>query len=138
MGAAFSVLSLRDQRDRWDQVRFQSSSGDSGWPYMVRAPRGPTALGRWKIQFCQADRRPKILVSSVSGPAKRKEASMPVSASGEKAARASIAIRTSSSQSMSSGAEKMRPAWRRTFRSEEHTSELQSQSNLVCRLLLEK
>src|SRR2546427_2999978 len=29
--------------------------------------------------------------------------------------------------------------WRRTgWRSEEHTSELQSQSNLVCRLLLEK
>src|SRR2546430_11470326 len=28
------------------------------------------------------------------------------------------------------------PAWR--HRSEEHTSELQSQSNLVCRLLLEK
>src|SRR5688572_32690465 len=27
---------------------------------------------------------------------------------------------------------------RYTFRSEEHTSELQSQSNLVCRLLLEK
>src|SRR5205085_12560061 len=27
---------------------------------------------------------------------------------------------------------------RRTVRSEEHTSELQSQSNLVCRLLLEK
>src|SRR2546430_5138203 len=27
---------------------------------------------------------------------------------------------------------------RRTLRSEEHTSELQSQSNLVCRLLLEK
>src|SRR5688572_32675273 len=35
------------------------------------------------------------------------------------------------------------PQWpadppRRTVRSEEHTSELQSQSNLVCRLLLEK
>src|SRR2546430_11867628 len=33
------------------------------------------------------------------------------------------------------------PAWpsrRRGRRSEEHTSELQSQSNLVCRLLLEK
>src|SRR5688572_30926716 len=29
-------------------------------------------------------------------------------------------------------------ALRREFRSEEHTSELQSQSNLVCRLLLEK
>src|SRR2546430_12648864 len=33
------------------------------------------------------------------------------------------------------------PAWRKhehRYRSEEHTSELQSQSNLVCRLLLEK
>src|SRR2546430_6285620 len=30
------------------------------------------------------------------------------------------------------------PCWRRCARSEEHTSELQSQSNLVCRLLLEK
>src|SRR2546430_10335655 len=31
------------------------------------------------------------------------------------------------------------PAWHAfVFRSEEHTSELQSQSNLVCRLLLEK
>src|SRR2546430_4518169 len=30
------------------------------------------------------------------------------------------------------------PAARRASRSEEHTSELQSQSNLVCRLLLEK
>src|SRR2546430_12220750 len=30
------------------------------------------------------------------------------------------------------------PAFRRMMRSEEHTSELQSQSNLVCRLLLEK
>src|SRR2546427_3429846 len=29
-------------------------------------------------------------------------------------------------------------AWARRARSEEHTSELQSQSNLVCRLLLEK
>src|SRR5256886_12456379 len=28
--------------------------------------------------------------------------------------------------------------WESAFRSEEHTSELQSQSNLVCRLLLEK
>src|SRR2546430_4788182 len=30
------------------------------------------------------------------------------------------------------------PRWPRRCRSEEHTSELQSQSNLVCRLLLEK
>src|SRR2546430_7494647 len=31
-----------------------------------------------------------------------------------------------------------RPVWAAQTRSEEHTSELQSQSNLVCRLLLEK
>src|SRR2546426_7770983 len=31
-----------------------------------------------------------------------------------------------------------RPALARSFRSEEHTSELQSPCNLVCRLLLEK
>src|SRR5688572_32259236 len=38
------------------------------------------------------------------------------------------------------GAGSFREAGRRrnAFRSEEHTSELQSQSNLVCRLLLEK
>src|SRR2546430_8807509 len=34
---------------------------------------------------------------------------------------------------------RMPPNWnRKNLRSEEHTSELQSQSNLVCRLLLEK
>src|SRR2546427_5801047 len=42
----------------------------------------------------------------------------------------------------SSDHQAMSPAWaadgRRFSRSEEHTSELQSQSNLVCRLLLEK
>src|SRR5947207_6197576 len=30
------------------------------------------------------------------------------------------------------------PWWKRTWRSEEHTSELQSHRDLVCRLLLEK
>src|SRR2546430_10423177 len=39
----------------------------------------------------------------------------------------------------SSAAEAMgKAAWQPSVRSEEHTSELQSQSNLVCRLLLEK
>src|SRR2546427_6134721 len=33
---------------------------------------------------------------------------------------------------------RQRPQWGTGERSEEHTSELQSQSNLVCRLLLEK
>src|SRR2546430_9096329 len=37
-----------------------------------------------------------------------------------------------------SSAARERPSQARTARSEEHTSELQSQSNLVCRLLLEK
>src|SRR5205085_11376866 len=37
-----------------------------------------------------------------------------------------------------SEARSVRPNLSRTPRSEEHTSELQSQSNLVCRLLLEK
>src|SRR3712207_7991410 len=36
------------------------------------------------------------------------------------------------------GAEDQRPDHRRTVRSEEHTSELQSRQYLVCRLLLEK
>src|SRR5438270_2314650 len=35
-------------------------------------------------------------------------------------------------------AARSRRRWRCSGRSEEHTSELQSQSNLVCRLLLEK
>src|SRR2546430_9262262 len=35
-------------------------------------------------------------------------------------------------------ASELSPPIRRSSRSEEHTSELQSQSNLVCRLLLEK
>src|SRR5256886_6969201 len=36
------------------------------------------------------------------------------------------------------GERRARIGWPRGARSEEHTSELQSQSNLVCRLLLEK
>src|SRR2546427_5808836 len=40
--------------------------------------------------------------------------------------------------SISSAGEMLRPAAWAPRRSEEHTSELQSQSNLVCRLLLEK
>src|SRR2546427_6942567 len=36
------------------------------------------------------------------------------------------------------GTARLRRPLRRSARSEEHTSELQSQSNLVCRLLLEK
>src|SRR2546430_12098319 len=44
--------------------------------------------------------------------------------------------RTPSSKRSAAACEVIRPPM--DFRSEEHTSELQSQSNLVCRLLLEK
>ena len=74
--------------------------------------RGRTALGRTKIQFCQAVSREKICVSMVSGPTNRWLASMPVSASGVSEARSSSMIRISSSQSMSSGASVTRPSSR--------------------------
>src|SRR6185295_14295817 len=87
-----------------DQVLFHWNCGRSGWPYSVSAPCSPVELARVKIQFCQADRRPKILVSRVSGPTKRSDCSMPVRASGDSEARSSIAMRSSSSKSMSSAA----------------------------------
>src|SRR2546430_12497172 len=50
--------------------------------------------------------------------------------------------RADSNCSGKSAASPQKPSWMRAaicrIRSEEHTSELQSQSNLVCRLLLEK
>src|SRR5207249_4738218 len=91
-------------------VLLKSNSGRDCDPYAVSAPFSPTAFGRWKIQFCHAVSRPNIFVSIVSGPAKRRLASMPVRASGDSAARASIASRTSSSQSSSSGANETSPA----------------------------
>src|SRR5262249_44743342 len=72
-------------------------------PYTSSAPLGPTALPRWKIQFCQAESRPKILLSSVSGPPKRIEASIPVTPSGQNPAPPSHPIPPPSSQSMASG-----------------------------------
>src|SRR3984893_7972363 len=81
-------------------------------PYTLSAPFGPTAFGRMKIQFCQAERRPKTLVSSVSVIPKRRLASSPVRPSGERAARDSMAWRISSSQSRSSGAAVTSPASR--------------------------
>src|SRR5437773_6779789 len=96
--------------DRGHHTLLRSNSLRWPVPYTTSAPFGPAAFGRWKIQFCQADSRPKILVSSVSGPAKRCCASMPVSASGLNDARSSTAMRSSSSQSMSSKVNVTRPA----------------------------
>src|SRR5229473_988293 len=79
-------------------------------PKSFKAPFSPTALGRLKIQFCQAERRPKMRVSMVSGPAKRRLASRPLSASGDRLARSSTATRISSSQSSASGAKVTRPS----------------------------
>src|SRR5205814_10143617 len=90
-------------------VLFQSNSGLPCSPYARSAPFSPTAFGRWKIQFCHAVSRPKIFVSIVSGPAKRRFASRPVIASGEKLARSSRNTRTSS-QSISSIAKVTRPS----------------------------
>src|SRR5262249_25859281 len=86
-----------------------SSAAFCALPHRRRAPASPTALGRWKIQFCQAVRRAKIFDSMVSGPPKRKFASSPVSASAEKLARSSRNTRISSSQSKSSRAKGARP-----------------------------
>src|SRR5262252_905937 len=79
-------------------------------PNSLSAPCSPVELGRINTQFCHAESRPKIFVSSVSSPANRKLASSPVSASGDKDARSSIAIRISSSQSRSSGVTVTRPS----------------------------
>src|SRR2546427_8596720 len=51
---------------------------------------------------------------------------------------AACALRTMSRSARRIGAEMMSNRSETLARSEEHTSELQSQSNLVCRLLLEK
>src|ERR1700720_3746062 len=61
-------------------------------------------VGALKDQFCHAVRREKIFDSMVSGPTKRKLASMPVRLSGEKLVRSSKNTRISSSQSISSSA----------------------------------
>src|SRR6266568_8294455 len=53
-------------------------------PKTFNAPDPPTAFGRMKIQFCHAERRPKTRVSIVSTAPKRRFASMPVSASGDR------------------------------------------------------
>src|SRR4029453_11237393 len=69
-------------------MRFQSNLAFLPVPKSFKAPSSPTALGRMKIQFCQAERRPNTRVSMVSLPGKRSEASMPVNASGDSEARA--------------------------------------------------
>src|SRR5688572_31683681 len=59
----------------------------------------------------------------------------PTSSSRDRSTRSSVrhsSCRSPESHSTSGG------RWNASTRSEEHTSELQSQSNLVCRLLLEK
>src|ERR1700742_5304515 len=75
-----------------DHTRDTSNCALLPLPYTLSAPFSPTAFGRLKIQFCQAVRRPKMRVSIVSGPLKRRFASRPVSASGDMAEAASRAV----------------------------------------------
>ena len=70
----------------------------------------PDALGLEKIQFCQADKRPNILVGKLSFPGNLKFASKPVRASGEKEALSSTLILISSFQSKSSGITVTKPS----------------------------
>src|SRR6185437_3575083 len=91
-------------------TRSQSTFAFVPVPNSFNAPCAPVAFGRLKIQFCQADSRPNTRVAMVSGPAKRKLASSPVSASGDRLARSSMARRISSSQSSSSGVTVTRPS----------------------------
>src|SRR5712692_7505624 len=89
--------------DRHGQTLSRSNFAFAPVPYTFSAPCSPTALGRLKIQFCQALSLPKIRVCMLSLPGKRRLASRPVSASGDRLVRSSSAMRTSSSQSSSSG-----------------------------------
>src|SRR5215813_13872596 len=91
-------------------TRSQSNLARLPVPYTFRAPVGPTALGRTKIQFCHAESRPKMREAMVSVGAKRRFASRPISASGERARRLSIASLISSFQSSSSGAKVTKPS----------------------------
>ena len=71
--------------DAGHQTLLRSNSRALARAVYLEGALGPTAFGRWKIQFCHAERRAKILLSRVSGPPNRSDASMPVSASGESA-----------------------------------------------------
>src|SRR5579871_4691292 len=87
----------------WRYTRSQLNRALFPVPKTFNAPASPTALGLMNIQFCQAERRPKMRVSMVSAGPKRRLASIPVNASGERLVRSSIASRTSSFQSSASG-----------------------------------
>src|SRR5262249_61378372 len=60
------------------------------------------------------------------------------SRAGSKRTRSSVATRSPAMNSMRLPSREKLGVWAQRARSEEHTSELQSLTNLVCRLLLEK
>src|SRR2546430_3912269 len=60
---------------------------------------------------------------------------LPISCCASRKCSKQLTLTTQSKEQSSNGSSSANPCWKR---SEEHTSELQSQSNLVCRLLLEK
>src|SRR5688572_32552083 len=97
------------------------------WPLTARSP----SAGRWssRAERGSAD-LPRRAGRARRGRARGSGAALahPAEASDPPHRRAAVAARPA-------GGQRVRDA---ATRSEEHTSELQSQSNLVCRLLLEK
>ena len=80
-------------------------------PKSLSAPCSPIGVGADEDPVLPGRQPAEDLASPcVSGPAKRRLASMPVSASGDRLARSSMARRISSSQSSSSGATVTRPS----------------------------
>src|SRR5271163_849262 len=112
IGAQFDVVRNAILIVHGHQTLSQSKRDFLPVPNSFSAPFSPVEFGRRKTQFCQAERRPKTFVSMLSAPGKRRLASMPVSASGERLHRSSMAMRSSSSQSSSSGATVIRPTSR--------------------------
>src|SRR5688572_32510268 len=101
-------------------------------PQMVSSPSPPSALSRISQGACQL----RSIVSSPSVPLRQRPLFHAMT----------LPLRLPAQEGSGFAAGAELPATRlvyaaadpRAVRSEEHTSELQSQSNLVCRLLLEK
>src|SRR5271167_990468 len=110
IGAQFDVVRNAILIVHGHQTLSQSKRDFLPVPKSFSAPFSPVEFGRMNTQFCQAERRPNTLVSMLSAPGKRRLASIPVRASGERLQRSSMAMRNSSSQSRSSEATVIKPA----------------------------
>src|SRR5688572_32130429 len=92
---------------------------------------------RWRMRFARLEGRSAMLGT---GSEETERTDQPATSARQRASDSGRPVRSTahSSQSRSDSSRSRRQATQLSGRSEEHTSELQSQSNLVCRLLLEK